>query len=102
MENIRLACIRKERLINKGWSERAAYQIKHNIAPSTQATYDCYVNKLLTFCKTHQIISPLNRPETLSKYFCEIADKSTKPKGVVDSAAASLKAMYKPDGIPVG
>jgi site-specific recombinase XerD len=95
MEDFRLETMWKERLIQTGWSVRAASQIKFSLAASTLCQYNKYIQQLHDFCHKQALTFPPKDSATIAQFLCVIADDTKKPRSHLRCAQAAISKAYE-------
>lgn len=94
MANICLETVWANRLVAKGWSTRAAVQLKFAWADSTRMLYNGYLRKLENFCAHQGSPFPPASTGVIAEFLCVLADSSDKPSSALKSATAALSNLY--------
>ena len=99
VEDIRLESIWGRHLKDLGWSHRARKQFLLKWSPSTLATYNRVLEDLCEFCMARRVVFPPRVSSLIADFLCNVADSSTRPRGVLSTASAALSCMY--DGLAI-
>ena len=83
----------KEKLMSQGWSPSAAGKMIRNWAPSTINSYQAIIDKLQLFCAEVDTEFPCISSATLADFLCHTAEKSTRPKSVLNSTLAAISML---------
>ena len=83
----------EEKLVRQGWSKVAAKALVKNWAPSTMNTYNGAVEKLRQFCLEEDTSFPEVSTASLANYLCHLAQKSDRPKSVMNTCLAAVTCM---------
>ena len=102
MENLRVEDLWRQQLIDIGWSERAATQIRFCKATSTLRQYNSIVTKFKTFCaeKHVKFVPDVVNTSVFADFLCYMADRSTRPLSVLKCVSAALTFLYECLNLP--
>ena len=95
VEDVCLENIRSERLLNQNWSERASYQIRFALAPSTLSVYNRVLSQFRDFCVLKDAQFPPKDSCVIADFLCELGDKSERPKSLLNIAHAAINNLYR-------
>ena len=94
MEDICLENIWKGRLKLQGWSNEAIQGVLGNWARSTLSVYSSHVRAFVRFSMENGIDPGKCSPELVAQFFVQVADRSTRPKALLDSNSAALSCYF--------
>ena len=90
----------KEKLINKGWSVRAAAQFAFAWAKSTLMKYNQILTRLLRFSLDCEVTFPPPMP-VVADFLCTVTDASPRPNSALKNAMAAMSLLYEVYGLPI-
>ena len=87
-------------LKQKGWSADCIEKFQYCIAPSTLNSYNGALEKLYVFCKDKSCAFPPIDVRILAEFLATVAEKSARPRSVLNTTTAALGHMYRALDLP--
>jgi len=92
LENLCLAYLWKNKVMDLGWDSRPASQLSLHWATSKLSLYN--------FCCKQNIPFPSEDSAAIASYLCHLAEKSARPQSVRKSTRAALQHLYNALDLP--
>ena len=100
LEDIRLASLWKQALLDDGWSEQTASCAPHALAHSSHQSYDRYIKDLRAFCVSNGICFPPVKACQIAEFLLHVARKSDRPKSSLNGTMSALSSLYNIYDLP--
>ena len=87
-------------LKRKGWPPDCIEKFQFCIAPSTLNTYNGALEKLHAFCQDRGCHFPPSEVRILAEFLATVAEKSARPRSVLNTTTAALGHVYRALDLP--